>query len=156
MATITNYVLKQQLKNIQSNKPTLRSSGGGVSSSTGGTDEIEVSVDTKAFHRISNYGKTILFNDNTTAPLLSPLPCVRWKSKNKEDSNGTATLGKDLSATVLKLGDKQVVIGYDPTMCGTATDLEYLIDLGETEVYLTNEFLSVKSKTIAKNGVEIE
>jgi hypothetical protein len=155
MATITNYVLKQQLKNIQSNnKPTLRS--GGLGSSTNTDDEIEVSIDTKQFHRISNYGKTILFNDNTTAPLLSPIPCVVWKSKNKEDSGGTATIGKDLSATVLKLGDKQVVIGFDPTLCGTATDLEYLIDLGDTEVYLTNEFLSIKSKTIVKNGVEIE
>lgn len=150
-------MLRQQIRNIQSNtKPTVRSTSSAATGTSDDNDEVEISIEKKAFHRIGNNGTTIIFNDNTTAQLLSPAPFIRWNTKNKPDANGTATISKDIKATVLSLGKTRVVIGYDPVDCGVCNEFEYLVDLGDTEVAITNEYLSIKAKTLARNGVEID
>ena len=155
MTTITNHVLRQLIQNTA--KPTSTKIQTSASNGTTETEEeIEVSITTKEFHRIGKNGTTIIFNDNTTAPLLSPIPCIRWKAATTEDANGTAALSIDIKATVLQIGKTQVILGFDPTTSAVSTQLEYLIDMGNTEVRMTNEYLSIKSKTLVKNGVEIE
>ena len=154
MTTITNHVLRQLIQNTA--KPTTNKIQTSSSNSTTETEEeVEVNITTKEFHRIGQHGTTIIFNDNTTAPLLSPIPCIQWKAATKEDTNGTAALSIDIKATVLQIGKTQIILGFDPTTSAVSTQLEYLIDLGESEVRMTNEYLSIKAKTLAKNGVEI-
>jgi hypothetical protein len=46
------------------------------------------------------------------------------------------------------------VLGFTGASCGVCTDLELLVDLGETEVYMTDEVLSIKAKNHAKDGVQ--
>ena len=155
--TITNYGLKQQLKNI-----TNTSTGGKVRSVTSGvgggseeSEEIPIAITNKKFNKIGNYGKEIIFYDNSKAFIPQPMPCMKWMPKKAPDSTGTVTLNKELTATVLTVGNENVVLGFHADECGVCTELELLIDLGDSELLMNNEFYSIKAKTHVKDGVKV-
>jgi len=158
MTTITNHVLRQQLKNIATGTSTkvqnIATSNTSTLEETEETEALEIT--TKKFQKIGDYGNTIIFSDNTTAKILQPMPCMRWTPKKTPDNKGVVTLSDQLEATVIKQGNKQYVLGYTGTFCGVCTELELLIDLGETEILMNNEFYSVKAPTHAKDGVRNE
>ena len=167
MAAITDHYLRQQLKKI-TNNPTPHltpntmgdtTTGGGTSTGTGGTTttqsgNAQVTLEEKKFKIISNYGNKIITTDNKVAEILQPLPCVRWGSPVNPDNQGKVFLRNEIGCTVLTVGDRSVVLGFTGASCGVCTDLELLVDLGETEVYMTDEVLSIKAKNHAKDGVQ--
>jgi hypothetical protein len=154
MTTPTNYVIRQQIKNI-SNSKTIRVSSGSESGIRSEDEQIDVNVVNKKFVKIGDYGNEIIFYDNTKARIIHPMPCMKWSCKKAPDENGVVTLNTELEATVLILGDSQIVLGFPSSNCGLNKELELLIDLGDTELIMNNDFYSVKAAHHVKDGMEI-
>ena len=168
MPAITDHYLRQQLKKITTNptpyltpnkmgEPTGASSASASVGSSGtgnATTNNSVKIEEKKFKIISNYGNKVITTDNMVVNILQPLPCVRWMSTKIPDSQGKVILDQEITCTVLTVGSTSVILGFSNTACGLCTDLELLVDLGETEVYMTDEVLSIKAKNHAKDGVQ--
>ena len=167
MAAITDHYLRQQLKKITTNptpyltpnkmgEPTGTGSvGSTVGANTSTTNgDAGIKIEEKKFKIISNYGTKVITTDNMVVNILQPLPCARWTSTKIPDSQGKVILDKEITCTVLTVGGTSVILGFSNTACGLCTDLELLVDLGETEVYMTDEVLSIKAKNHAKDGVQ--
>lgn len=156
VTTITNHVLRQQIKNISSsNSSRIRSSStGAVGNPDDEEEQLNIKMEQRKFRTIANYGTLIKFYDNTTAEILQPMPCIRWTCKKTPDTNGEVTLNTELECTVLTIGNKSVVLGYPGTICGLNKELELIIDLGDTELIMNNDFYSVKATHHVKDGLE--
>lgn len=156
MTTPTNYVIRQQIKNISSSNSTrIRSSPtSAVGNPEAEEEELTVKLEQRKYRTIAAYGTKIKFYDNTTADILQPMPCMKWSPKKAPDSNGEVTLNTELECTVLTIGDTSVVLGYPGNQCGLNHELELLIDLGDTELIMNNDFYSVKAAHHVKDGVE--
>ena len=157
MTTITNYVLRQQLQNIANSKSnrvssTTTNTTTGSAATSSDTDNT-VKIETKKFNKLTNYSEEIVFYDGTKAKILQPAPFVKWTSK-KTDSAGNSTLDSEMEATILTVGNQRVVLGFSSTNCGLSHQLELLVDLGESEVIINDEYLSIRTKHLAENGVE--
>lgn len=161
MTTPTNYVIRQQIKKIATSKSLRVSANTGGSTSTGVEEneekaETQVTLQSKQFRKLGKFGAEVICTDGTHAQIMQPMPCMKWGSKKSFTSNGEVTLSNILNVTVLTVGEKSVCLGFDGTDCGVNTELEVLIDLGDTELIMNNEYYSVKAKHHAKNGVELE
>jgi hypothetical protein len=160
MTTPTNYVIRQQLRNI-SNRSSARVSransavNANASAETADNQETKIEITNRKFRKLGNYCTEIIFYDNTRATILHPMPCMKWTSPLAPDENGDVELTDELEATVLTVGDTSVVLGFPGNICGLSRQLELLIDLGDTELLMNNEFYSVKAKHHARDGVEI-
>ena len=154
--TFTNYDLKQQLKQVVNSKSNVSRSISSSSINAGDNEiDLQVSIENRKFNKIGNYGKEVIFYDNSTATILQPMPCMRWSCKKTPDANGVTTLDKELECTVLTVGNTNIVLGYSFEDCGVSTELELLIDLGDSELLMNNNFFSTKAKTHAKDGVNL-
>lgn len=169
MAAVTDHYLRQQLKKITTNPtPYLTPNRMGDSITTGGNatgtvgagnattnnGEVGIKIEEKKFKIISNYGNKVITTDNMVVDILQPLPCARWASTKIPDGQGKVILDNEITCTVLTVGSTSVILGFSNTTCGLCTDLELVVDLGETEVYMTDEVLSIKAKNHAKDGVQ--
>ena len=160
MPTITNYDLGQQIRKIanQSQSSRIRSTGTSSTDTTTDTTTIQdtkITLESKPFKKLGNYNTELICNDGTRAVIIQPMPCMKWSSRKAIDNNGDVELDVELSAAILTVGDTSIALGYYATDCGLSKDLEILIDLGDTELLMNNEFYSVKAKHHARDGVEI-
>jgi hypothetical protein len=156
--TITNYMLRKELKNVVTKNVTGSSTGtGGGQNGENMGDNVthDINLSMKTFRKIKEGCKEIICNDNTTATLLSSTPFTRWTT-NKKAEQGVITLPVDLTACVLTVNKTSVVVGYHPENAGICTDLECLVDMGDNEILFNNTYASLKAKHIIRNGVETE
>lgn len=157
--TITNYMLRKELKNVVTKNVTGSSTGTGSGqngeNTTGEGTNTNVTLTMKTFKRIKEGCKEIICNDNTTATLLSSTPFTKWYT-TKQANNGVITLDKDLTACILTVDKTSVVLGYHPENAGLITDFECLVDMGDNEAIINNTYASIKAKHTIRNGVEKE
>lgn len=153
MVTITAHQLRQELKGVVKNNTGIRINNSTNESGEETSNDGTLSVENKQFNKIS--GESIICTDGTRATILQPMPCMAWHTIKAADSDGVVNLENTLSVTVLNVSDKHYVLGYPSSTCGTSSELEFLIDMGETEILLSDNFCSIKSKNIIKDGLKI-
>ena len=159
MKTVTNEMLRRELKHmVKTNTPVTISSNTGDNNTNGVTNaetgEAIITVSQKQFKTLTDDCNTLICTDGTKATILQPVPFMKWHCIHTPDNNGIVTLENTLEATILTIDKKHYCLGFPNKYCGVATDLEFLLDLGETELIMNNEYYSIKSKVTVKDGIE--
>lgn len=111
-----------------------------------GTNSIIVN---KKFNKIKE--NSIICTDGTKALILNPLPCIKWKCRATPDETGVRQLVKTLDAVLIKGENNNY---YCISIRGSTTQLELVIDYGDTELRLNNKYLYIDSKHIIIKGKE--
>lgn len=152
MPTVTNQDIRRQLQQVVTRNTPLIAAG-----TTGNSENPEtpsnISIEQKQFKQLKGED-TIICLDGTTATLLQPLPFVKWHCVNSMDSSGISTLTDTLDVVILTIDKKGYVLGFPSRDCGFSEELELLVDMGDTEVVINNEYISTKSKATVKDGIE--
>ncbi|RAP51128.1 MAG: hypothetical protein BZ138_05980 [Methanosphaera sp. rholeuAM270] len=139
MTTVTNHMLRKELENVGSNAiPGLRNAKGVIG--------IPI-IEQKLVVAVEN--ELLIFQDGTSAHLYSPLPCLHWKFMgNTSDGN---VLKSQFSALVLNIDGEQYVLGLD----GYSNEFEIRCTIGDSEIRMNKDFVSIKSPHLVRNGLEV-
>ena len=157
MATITNADLRRQLKQVvHNNTPHMARATGENNTAVENAEATTtgaITVSTKQFKKLSNNCNSITCMDGTKATILHPMPCMKWHSLKTPDEHGEVVLHDVLEATIITIDGKHYVLGFPAKDCGVNKELEVMIDMGDTEVILNDEFCSIKTPNKIQDGV---
>lgn len=156
--TVTPARLRSKLQRITDNSYT--GSGGltGVRINTNQETEeitdkqkqgINTPVTVKKFQKIHH--NTLILDDGSHATILQPIPCLKWKALAQPDSKGTMTLKRKLEATILTVGNEQICLGIR----GQTDELEMILDMGDSEIRVNDNYVNIKTKHLIVNGKEV-
>lgn len=147
MAFVTPHMLRKKLSEVQKQAQTgVR----GISSSSTTTEDnmVQLTLAEKEIDRVQN--EYMICADGTKAKLYSPIPGVKWRCLAPVGSQGIIALNKPLTGLILSDGENNYCLGVN----GDTSDFEILLQIGDSEVRITELFVNIKSKLLVKNGVE--
>lgn len=150
MPLITNYMLQKKLAEVN-----VESRIGAVAlqnkSNTSASQEVgSWNIVEKKITQVQ--GDKMIAEDGTKAKLYNPMPGLKWYSRGVTGNQGLIALEKPLTGLFLTDGETSYCLG----VTGDTSEFEVVIQIGNTEIRVSDLYLSMKSQLTVKNGLEAE
>ena len=97
-------------------------------------------------------GDKMVTKDGIKAKLYNPMPGMKWYCRGVTGSQGFIALEKPLTGLFLTDGETSYCLGVN----GDTDEFEVVIQVGKTEIRVSDLYLSMKSSLTVKNGLEAE
>lgn len=151
MVLITNYMLQKKLAevNVESRigAVTLQNS----QNTTTGNQEVGMwNIVEKQITQVQ--GDKMITQDGIKAKLYNPMPGMKWYCRGVTGSQGLIALEKPLTGLFLTDGETSYCLGVN----GDTDEFEVVIQVGKTEIRVSDLYLSMQSSLTVKNGLEAE
>lgn len=151
MVLITNYMLQKKLAEVN-----VESRIGAVAlqnsqNTTTGNQEVGMwNIVEKQITQVQ--GDKMITQDGIKAKLYNPMPGMKWYCRGVTGSQGLIALEKPLTGLFLTDGETSYCLGVN----GDTDEFEVVIQVGKTEIRVSDLYLSMQSQLTVKNGLEAE
>lgn len=151
MVLITNYMLQKKLAEVN-----VESRIGAVAlqnsqNTTTGNQEVGMwNIVEKQITQVQ--GDKMITQDGIKAKLYNPMPGMKWYCRGVTGSQGLIALEKPLTGLFITDGETSYCLGVN----GDTDEFEVVIQVGKTEIRVSDLYLSMQSQLTVKNGLEAE
>jgi len=151
MVLITPYMLQKKLAEVN-----VESRIGAVAlqnnANTTGNQEVNGGWNLLEKEITQVQGDKMVTKDGVKAKLFNPMPGIKWYCRGVTGSQGLIALEKPLTGLFLTDGETSYCLG----VTGDTSEFEVVIQIGNTEIRVSDLYLSMKSQLTVKNGLEAE